>query len=98
MRRYLPLLAAFVSTAMAADIPIREVILYKSGVGRWRPYEQWLDPLKAALGDVLTCYPAAPKCNERPSHGGAQWRLSTEVRLTASSAWASAASQAPASK
>jgi hypothetical protein len=33
MRRYLPLLAAFVSTAMAADIPIREVILYKSGVG-----------------------------------------------------------------
>jgi hypothetical protein len=33
MRRYLPLLAAFLSTAMAADIPIREVILYKSGVG-----------------------------------------------------------------
>jgi hypothetical protein len=33
MRRYLPLLAAFLSTALAADIPIREVILYKSGVG-----------------------------------------------------------------
>ena len=33
MRRYLPLLAAFLSTAMAADLPIREVILYKSGVG-----------------------------------------------------------------
>jgi hypothetical protein len=33
MRRYLPHLAVFVSTAMAADIPIREVILYKSGVG-----------------------------------------------------------------
>src|SRR5271154_6410068 len=33
MRRYFPLLAAFLSTAMAADIPIREVILYKSGVG-----------------------------------------------------------------
>jgi len=33
MRRSLPVLAAFVSTALAADIPIREVILYKSGVG-----------------------------------------------------------------
>jgi hypothetical protein len=38
MRRTLPLLAAFLSTtflstARAADIPIREVILYKSGVG-----------------------------------------------------------------
>src|SRR5580658_9262335 len=33
MRRYLPLTAAFVSTVMAAEIPIREVILYKSGVG-----------------------------------------------------------------
>jgi hypothetical protein len=33
MRRILPLLAVFVSVAMAADIPIREVILYKSGVG-----------------------------------------------------------------
>src|SRR5260370_42652857 len=33
MRRYIPLAAAFMATAMAADIPIREVILYKSGVG-----------------------------------------------------------------
>ncbi|MGB6943045.1 MAG: DUF4139 domain-containing protein [Bryobacteraceae bacterium] len=38
MRRHLPLLAVFLSTAFlfsawAADIPIREVILYKSGVG-----------------------------------------------------------------
>src|ERR1700735_3190284 len=33
MRRTLPLLAATLSTMMAADIPIREVILYKSGVG-----------------------------------------------------------------
>src|SRR5580658_5017993 len=33
IRRILPLLAVFVSVAMAADIPIREVILYKSGVG-----------------------------------------------------------------
>jgi hypothetical protein len=33
MRRYLPLMAALASTLMAADIPVREVILYKSGVG-----------------------------------------------------------------
>ena len=38
MRRYFPLLTAFLSTAFlftirAADLPIREVILYKSGVG-----------------------------------------------------------------
>jgi hypothetical protein len=33
MRLYLPLLSVFLSTAMAADIPIREVVLYKSGVG-----------------------------------------------------------------
>jgi Domain of unknown function (DUF4139) len=33
MRRHLSLLAAFAATALAADIPIHEVILYKSGVG-----------------------------------------------------------------
>jgi hypothetical protein len=33
MRRFPFLMAAFAATALAADIPIREVILYKSGVG-----------------------------------------------------------------
>src|SRR6202167_816714 len=33
MRRFSFLTIAFVATAMAADIPLREVILYKSGVG-----------------------------------------------------------------
>jgi hypothetical protein len=33
MKRYFPLTAAFMATALAADIPIHEVILYKSGVG-----------------------------------------------------------------
>jgi len=27
---------------------------------QWRHFEPWLDPLKAALGDVLTDYPAVP--------------------------------------
>ena len=60
MRRYLPLLAAFLSTAMAADIPIREVILYKSGVGYFerggtlRPGESARLDFKASdMNDVL---------------------------------------------
>ncbi len=32
----------------------------RDGVDQWRPYEPWLDPLKAALGPVLTPYPAVP--------------------------------------
>jgi hypothetical protein len=25
----------------------------RQGIGQWEPYEQWLEPLKAALGDTL---------------------------------------------
>jgi tetratricopeptide (TPR) repeat protein len=32
----------------------------RDGVDQWRPYEAWLDPLKTALGPVLTAYPAVP--------------------------------------
>jgi tetratricopeptide (TPR) repeat protein len=35
--------------------------IYKEGVDHWRNYEPWLDPLKAALGPVLTAYPEAPE-------------------------------------
>jgi tetratricopeptide (TPR) repeat protein len=34
--------------------------IYREGVDQWRHYEPWLDPLKAALGPVLTAYPDAP--------------------------------------
>jgi hypothetical protein len=34
--------------------------LYRSGVGQWRPYEEWLGPLKTALGGTLRAYPNAP--------------------------------------
>jgi hypothetical protein len=34
--------------------------IYKDGVDHWRHYEPWLDPLKAALGEVLELYPAVP--------------------------------------
>ena len=65
MRRYFPLLAAFLSTAFlssaeAADLPIREVILYKSGVGYFerggtlRPGESARLDFKASdMNDVL---------------------------------------------
>ena len=34
--------------------------IYRDATEEWRPYEQYLDPLKEALGDVLHCYPDAP--------------------------------------
>jgi hypothetical protein len=35
--------------------------VYRDSVDQWRHYEQWLDPLKAALGPVLDSYPAVPR-------------------------------------
>ena len=34
--------------------------IYRDGVDQWRHFEPWLDPLKEALGEVLTADPAAP--------------------------------------
>jgi tetratricopeptide (TPR) repeat protein len=34
--------------------------LYAEGVEQWRHYERWLDPLKAALGDLVERYPPVP--------------------------------------
>ena len=35
----------------------------RAGLGQWRPYEPWLDPLKEALGPVLEAW--APQQPER---------------------------------
>jgi tetratricopeptide (TPR) repeat protein len=43
----------------ASSDQVREPI-FKSAVEHWKRYEQWLDPLKAALGPVLDFYPAVP--------------------------------------
>ncbi len=32
----------------------------RDGMDRWESYDQWLDPLKSALGNVLTAYPDVP--------------------------------------
>jgi tetratricopeptide (TPR) repeat protein len=34
--------------------------IYREGVAQWRRFEPWLEPLKQALGPVLTTYPAVP--------------------------------------
>jgi predicted Zn-dependent protease len=33
----------------------------REGLNQWQPYEQWLGPLKKALGPVLEMYPAVPE-------------------------------------
>lgn len=35
--------------------------IFKEGVDRWRAYDPWLGPLKAALGPVLDAYPGVPE-------------------------------------
>jgi hypothetical protein len=35
--------------------------IYAAAVEPWLNYERWLEPLKTALGDVLTLYPAVPE-------------------------------------
>jgi tetratricopeptide (TPR) repeat protein len=50
--------------------------LYQSGIGQWRHYERWLDPLKVALGDVLHTYPEVPQFYPR-----VQGRLRKSLRL-----------------
>jgi predicted Zn-dependent protease len=43
----------------ASSEQVRQPI-YQDGVEQWRHFEPWLEPLKEALGDVLSAYPAAP--------------------------------------
>lgn len=46
----------------ASSEQVRQPI-YKEGVDHWRHFEPWLDPLKNALGPVLTHYPDVPDFN-----------------------------------
>ncbi|MEX0644557.1 MAG: sulfotransferase, partial [Parvularculaceae bacterium] len=47
----------------ASSEQVRQPI-FREGVDQWRNYEEWLGPLKDALGPVLTAYPAAPPRSE----------------------------------
>lgn len=44
----------------ASSEQVRQPI-YRDGVDQWRHYEEWLNPLKEALGPVLDAYPAVPR-------------------------------------
>ena len=44
----------------ASSEQVRQPI-YREGVDHWRHFEEWLTPLKTALGPVLDAYPAAPQ-------------------------------------
>ena len=44
----------------ASSEQVRQPI-YSEGVEQWQHYEEWLDPLKEALGEVLDAYPAVPE-------------------------------------
>jgi tetratricopeptide (TPR) repeat protein len=41
----------------ASSEQVRQPI-YREGIEQWQHYEEWLDPLKESLGDVLEAYPA----------------------------------------
>ncbi len=43
----------------ASSEQVRQPI-FREGLGHWRHYEPWLEPLKRALGPVLDTYPATP--------------------------------------
>lgn len=43
----------------ASSQQVRQPI-YRSGVDQWRQYNEWLDPLRQALGPVLDAYPGVP--------------------------------------
>ncbi len=34
--------------------------IYREGVDHWQHYDEWLGPLRTALGSTLDCYPAPP--------------------------------------
>lgn len=58
-----PACLAFHETERAVRTPSSEQVrrpIYREGTQSWKAFEPWLDPLKAALGDVLAAYPEAP--------------------------------------
>jgi len=60
---YDPACLRFFETRRAVATPSSEQVrrpISVDGKDRWRVYEAFLDPLKAALGPVLDAYPAAP--------------------------------------
>ena len=58
-----PACVAFHKTERSVRTPSSEQVrqpIFRDGTESWQPFEPWLDPLKAALGDVVGAYPAVP--------------------------------------
>ncbi|HEX7060922.1 MAG TPA: sulfotransferase [Woeseiaceae bacterium] len=54
---------AFHRTERSVRTPSSEQVrqpIYREGLEHWRHYEPWLAPLEAALGELVSGYPAAP--------------------------------------
>ncbi len=57
------------SVRTASSEQVRQPI-FREGIDQWRHYERWLEPLKKALGPVLTAYPQVPRDFGDGSAGG----------------------------
>ncbi|MBO9711422.1 MAG: sulfotransferase [Sphingomonas sp.] len=58
-----PACLEFHKTERAVRTPSSEQVrqpIFREGTEAWQPFEPWLDPLKVALGDVLSNYPSVP--------------------------------------
>jgi tetratricopeptide (TPR) repeat protein len=58
-----PACLAFHETERAVRTASSEQVrrpIFREGTEAWKPFEPWLDPLKAALGNILPAYPAVP--------------------------------------
>jgi len=55
--------------------------IYTDAVEHWRNYAKWLGPLKAALGDVLDCYPGVPEFRPTSQPSQTQWGISGNYRI-----------------
>ena len=54
---------AFHQTERAIRTPSSEQVrqpIFRDGTEAWKPFAEYLEPLRAALGEVLECYPQAP--------------------------------------
>lgn len=58
-----PACLAFHQTERAVRTPSSEQVrqpIFRDGTEAWKPFSHYLDPLRAALGDVIDCYPDVP--------------------------------------
>ena len=58
-----PACLAFHQTERAVRTPSSEQVrqpIFRDGTEAWKPFADYLEPLRAALGDIIDCYPDAP--------------------------------------